>query len=482
MTDVAVVGSGPNGLAAAVTMARAGLKVQVFEAAPTPGGGLRTAQLIEPGHFHDVCSAVHPMALASPFFRRFELSRRVGFAVPDISYGSPLDGGRAALAHRSLERTAAGLGRDGAAYRRLMAPLVRRVEGVAGLALNHLLRIPRDPGAAAVFGARTLEQGTLFWNARFRDDLAPALLSGAAAHAVGRLPSATAAGAGLLLGALGHAGGWPVPLGGSAAIARALTADLEAHGAVIQTGTRISSLAELPPARATLLDVAPPALLRLADGQFPAGYRRALEAFRFGNAACKVDFILSGPVPWAAGGLADAGTVHVGGTRAEIAAAENEVASGRHPDRPYVLVAQPSRLDPGRAPAGRHILWTYCHVPAGSTVDMGEAVMAQLERFAPGFRDLVVHFRVTTAAGLAAYDENYVGGDFSAGRMDLRGVFRRPVLSRVPWRTPLPGVYLCSSSTPPGPGVTGMPGFHAAGHALRDMFGMGVPDLGYRRP
>ena len=479
MTDVAVVGSGPNGLAAAVTMARAGLKVRVFEADTTPGGGLRTAELIEPGHFHDVCSAVHPMVLASPFFRRFEVSRRVPLEIPEISYGSPLDGGRAALAYRSLDRTTSGLGRDGAAYRRLMGPLVRRMDGVADLTLNQLLRIPADPVAAAAFGLRTLEQGSRLWNARFREDLAPALLSGVAAHAVATLPSITAAGAGLMLGALAHAVGWPVPRGGSAAIARALITDIEAHGGVIETGRRISSLAELPPARATLLDVAPPALLRLAEGSFPARYRRALESFRFGNGACKVDFILAGPVPWAADGLADAGTVHVGGTRAEMAEAERQVESGRHPDRPYVLVSQPSRFDSGRAPAGRHILWTYCHVPAGSAVDMSEAVMAQLERFAPGFRDLVVQFKVTTAAGLAAYNENYVGGDFSAGRMDLRGTLRRPVLNRVPWRTPLPGVYLCSSSTPPGPGVTGMNGFHAASYALKDMFGLAVPELGH---
>ena len=300
MTDVAVVGSGPNGLAAAVTMARAGLKVHVFEAAATPGGGLRTAELMEPGHFHDVCSAVHPMVLASPFFRRFELSRRVPLEVPELSYGSPLDGGRAALAYRSLDRTVAELGRDGAAYRQLMEPLVRRVEGVADLTLNQLLRIPADPLAAAAFGLRALEQGSPLWNARFSQDLAPALLSGVAAHAVAPLPSITAAGAGLMLGALGHAGGWPVPRGGSAAIAQALTADIEAHGGVVETGRRITSLAELPPARATLLDVAPPALLHLAEGRLPPRYRSALASFRFGNASCKVDFILSGPVPWAA--------------------------------------------------------------------------------------------------------------------------------------------------------------------------------------
>ena len=417
------------------------------------------------------------MVLASPFFREFGLSRRIRLEVPEVSYGSPLDGGRAALAYRSLERTAAGLGRDGAAFRKLMAPLVDRVDGITDLTLNQLLRVPRDPVAAGLFGLRTLEQGSRLWGLRFREDLAPALLSGVAAHAVSPLPALAAAGAGLMLGALAHADGWPVPVGGSAAIAKAMIADLEAHGGVVETEARIDSLAELPPVRATLLDVAPPGLLRLAEGKFPDRYRRALESFRFGNGACKVDFILSGPVPWAAPGLADAGTVHVGGSRAELAEAENLVAAGRHPERPYVLVSQPSRFDASRAPEGRHILWSYCHVPAGSTVDMGEAVMTQLERFAPGFRDVVVRYKVTTAASLAEYNENYVGGDFSAGLMDLRGLVRRPVLGPVPWRTPLRGVYLCSSSTPPGPGVTGMPGFHAAKYALKDIFGLGVPSL-----
>lgn len=478
MPDVAVVGSGPNGLAAAVTMARAGLKVHVFEEAATPGGGLRTSELMQPGHLHDICSAVQPMALASPFFQAFELARRIHLITPELSFASPLDGGRAALAYRSLDRTAEGLGRDGPAYHRLMAPLVRRAAGVADFTLNQLLRIPHDPVAAVLFGLRTLEQGSPAWNTRFRDDLAPALLTGVAAHSVGALPSLAPAGAGLMLGTLAHAQGWPIPTGGSASIASAMVRDIEAHGGSVETGRRIDSLAELPAVRATLLDIAPPALLRLSGDRLPAGYRRSLASYRFGNAACKVDFILAGPVPWQAADLADAGTVHVGGTRAEMAEAENQVAAGKHPDRPYVLVSQPSRFDDSRAPKGRHILWTYCHVPAGSTKDMGEAVTAQLERFAPGFRDLVVQVQVTTAAGLAVYNQNYVGGDFAAGLMDLRGLIQRPVVSPVPWRTPLPGVYLCSSSTPPGPGVTGMPGFHAAKYALKDIFGLPLPRLG----
>lgn len=478
MPDVAVVGSGPNGLAAAAVMARAGLSVEVFEAAETIGGGTRTAELMQPAHFHDICSAVHPMALASPFFRAFELARRVDLVVPELSFGSPLDGGRAALAYRSLDRTAEALGRDGDAYRKLMGPLVHRIHGVMDLTQHQLLRFPRDPVAAVLFGLRTLEQGSPLWNVRFREEFAPALISGVAAHAVSHLPSLAAAGAGLMLSALGHADGWPIPVGGSASIAGALAEDIKAHGGLLHTGTPVESLKELGPARATLLDVAPRGLLHIAGAALPDRYRRSLESFRYGNGSCKVDFILSAAVPWAASALADAGTVHVGGTRAELAYAENEVSAGRHPDRPYVLVAQPSPFDNRRAPAGRQILWTYCHVPAGSTRDMGEAVTAQLERFAPGFRDVVVQAHVTTAAELAEYNRNYIGGDFSAGVMDVRGLLQRPVVSPVPWRTPLRGVYLCSSSTPPGPGVTGMPGYHAAKHALKDIFALPVPALG----
>lgn len=478
MPDVNVVGAGPNGLAAAAVMARAGLSVEVYEAGTAIGGGTRTSELMQPGHFHDVCSAVHPMALESPFFRAFELSRRVELISPELSYGSPLDGGRVALAWRSLDRTAYELGRDGAAYRHLLAPLVARIDGIMDFTQNQLLRIPRDPLAAAIFGLRTAEQGTPLWNLRFREDKAPALLAGVASHPISHQPSLAAAGAGLMLSALGHAQGWPIPRGGSMAIAESLAQDIRAHGGTIHTSTPVDRLADLPSARATLLNVSPRGLARMAGDSLPARYRSSLESFRYGNGACKIDFILSGPVPWQAAGLADAGTVHVGGTRAELARSENDVAAGRHPERPYVLVSQPSRFDAGRAPDGRQTLWTYCHVPAGSTRDMTAAVTAQLERYAPGFRDLVLQSHAVSAAGLADYNRNYIGGDFSAGAMDLRGLVQRPVVSPVPWRTPLRGVYLCSSSTPPGPGVTGMPGLHAATHALKDMFGLPVPELG----
>ncbi|SDX00232.1 Phytoene dehydrogenase-related protein [Arthrobacter sp. cf158] len=478
MADVAVVGAGPNGLAAAVVMARAGLDVHVYEAADAIGGGSRTRELVEPGYLYDVCSAVHPMALASPFFRDFELSRRIDLRVPEVQHGTPLDDGGAALAYQSLERTVLGLGVDGPAYRRLMEPLLARVTGVVDFTSNQLLRIPKDPLAALRFGLATLDQGTPLWGRRFREEAAPALLTGVMSHALGSQPALSSTGAGLLLSVLAHADGWPVPVGGSMSIARAMADDLTAHGGTIHVGERVDSLEQIRPAKAVLLDVAPPTLARIGGTELPDNYRRALEAFRFGNAACKVDFILSGPVPWLDPGLAMAGTVHVGGSRMAMAESENLVVMGKHPTDPYVLVSQPSLLDPTRAPEGRHVLWSYCHVPANSTVDMAEAVTARIERYAPGFRDVVVASQTTTAAQLAEYNENYVGGDFSAGILDLRGLVQRPVVSNVPWRTPLPGVYLCSSSTPPGPGVTGMPGYHAAKYALKDIFNVRVPGLG----
>ncbi len=476
--DVAVVGSGPNGLAAAVTLARAGLRVQVFEAEAAPGGGSRTAELTLPGFHHDVCSAVHPMALASPFFRAFGLERRIDLRIPELSFGHPLDGGRAGLAWRDLDRTVDELGRDGRAYARLMHPLVAHDDEVTEFTGSTLLRVPRHPLIAARFGLRALEQGTPAWNVRFREDLAPAMLTGVAAHTIQPLPSLATAGAGLVLTVHAHARGWPIPVGGSGAIIGAMIDDLVAHGGEVVTDAPIDDLAALPAARATVLDVTPRALARIAGRRLPDRYRKALRRFRYGNAAAKVDFALSGPVPWANAALAEAGTLHLGGSRAEIAAGEREIAKGRHPESPYVLVSQPSIVDSTRAPEGAQTLWTYTHVPAGSTVDPTEAVVRQIERFAPGFRDVILASSSRTAVQMQDENRNYIDGDIAAGAASMVQLVRRPVLSPDPWRTPLAGVYLASSSTPPGPGVHGLAGWHAARSALRHTFGVtSMPDL-----
>ena len=476
--DAVVVGSGPNGLAAAVTLARAGLSVRVYERSAIVGGGAATAELTLPGFHHDICSAVHPMALASEFFQRFQLSERIDLKVPEVSYGHPLPDGTAGLAYRSLDRTVAELGRDGAAWHRLFAPLVEHIDGVADFTGNQLLRMPASPATALRFGLRALEQGSPLWNLRFREDAAPALLSGVSAHSIRSMPSLATAGAGLTLAAYAHAGGWPIPVGGSGAIVGALVDDLLAHGGEIVTDTHIHSLDELPSARVVMLDLTPRALLELANGALPAGYARRLAAFRYGNAVAKVDFALSDPVPWQAAGLHAAGTVHVGGTRAQIRRAENTVAAGRHSDQPYVLVAQPGVSDSSRAPAGKHTLWAYTHVPRGSTVDQTETIVAQIERFAPGFRDTILAQSSRTAQDVARHNPNYVDGDIAAGEVSLTQLVRRPVLSPDPWRTPLTGVYLCSSATPPGPGVHGLAGWHAARSALRHDLGVRTsPDL-----
>lgn len=476
--DAVVVGSGPNGLAAAVTLARAGLSVRVYEKNSLIGGGASTAELTLPGFRHDVGSAVHPMALASEFFQRFGLRERIDLSVPEVSYGHPLANGEAAIAYHDLERTAAGLGVDGREWLRLFRPLVRHVHEVSDLVGNQLLRVPRHPLTAARFGARVLEQGSPFWNLRFREEQAPSLLTGAYAHAIRALPSLSTAGAGLILATHAHARGWPIPIGGSSAIVGALVDDLLAHGGEIYADTHIRRLNDLPAARIVLLDVTPRALIELADGALPTRYARRLARFRYGNAVAKVDFALSGPVPWSAPELRNAPTVHVGGTRAEIARAENEVSRGRHADRPYVLVSQPSIVDATRAPAGRHVLWAYTHVPSGSDNDQTEPITRQIERYAPGFRDVILASASRTARDMANYNPNHVGGDIAAGDVSMRQLLARPVLSPDPWRTPLPGVYLCSSSTPPGPGVHGLAGYRAALSALRHEYDVHEsPDL-----
>ncbi|MCP2308339.1 phytoene desaturase family protein [Kitasatospora paracochleata] len=475
--DAAVVGSGPNGLAAALVLAGAGLRVEVHEAADTVGGGTRTAELTLPGFRHDLCAVAHPMALASPFFRAFDLASRVEMLQPEAAYAQPLDGRPAAVAWRDLDRTAERLGRDGPAWRALFRPLVEDWPGLVDAALTDRRRPPAAPLTAARLLLRVAEFGTPAWSARLRDPAARALLAGVAAHAVRPPRTLPAAGAGLLLAALGHAVGWPIPRGGSQAVADAMAAELTRRGGRIVTGHRVDSLTDLPRARAVLLDTSPAGLLRIAGPRLPDRYVRRLRGYRYGSAACKVDFALSGPVPWADPDCAYAGTLHLSGTREETAALEREVGAGRHPDRPYVLTVQPGIVDPTRAPAGQHTLYTYAHVPHGSTVDVGDAVTAQLERFAPGFRDLVLARRTTTAADLAAYNANYVGGDIGAGAMSLWQTVFRPVPALDPYTTPLPHLYLCSAATPPGPGVHGMSGLHAARRALHRTFALRTDPL-----
>jgi phytoene dehydrogenase-like protein len=469
--DAVVVGAGPNGLAAAVVLARAGLRVRLYERESTIGGGARTAELTLPGFSHDVCSAVHPMALASPFFRAFGLADRIELAVPEISYAHPLDGGRAGIAYRDLAATVSSLGRDGAAYRRLIGPLTAHAVELAKISGSTLARPPRHPFVLAALGLRALEQGGPAWNSRFGEEIAPALLAGAFAHANRALPDVGSASAGLVLAAHAHAAGWPIPIGGSQAIVDALAADFTAHGGEIELDTEITNIAELPRSRTVVLDVTPRALVALTGDALPAAYARRLSRFRYGNAVAKVDFALDGPVPWKHPELAGAVTLHLGGTRAEIAASEARVAAGGLPDSPYVLVSQPSIVDRSRAPAGRQVLWAYTHVPSGSAADREAAITAQIERFAPGFRDRILASASSTALDTERHNPNYVGGDISSGDVSLAQLIARPTLID-PWTTPLRGVYLCGAGGAPGPGVHGMGGLNASKRVLAREFGM----------
>ncbi|PRX05123.1 UNVERIFIED_ORG: phytoene dehydrogenase-like protein [Actinomadura viridilutea] len=478
MTDAIVVGAGPNGLAAALVLANAGLQVEICEAASTIGGGARTAELTLPGFRHDVCSAAHPMALASPFLRAFDLARHgVEMLQPPVAYAHPLDGGRAGLAWRDLDRTVEGLGRDGRAWKSLFGPLVDRWQRLSGLALSDQRHIPLDLRVMASLGLRLVEQGSPLWNLRFRTQAAPAMLTGVSSHASSPPRALAPAGVGLMLATLAHAVGWPIPRGGSQAIVDAMAAEFTRLGGRIFTDHRVRKLSDLPRARAVLLDVSPAGLLDIAGDELPSRYARRLRAFRYGTAACKVDFALSGPVPWTAEGCDQAGTLHVIGSREEALAAEREVAAGRHAERPYVLVVQPGVVDETRAPKGHHTLWTYAHVPHDSPRDVSEAIIAQIERFAPGFRDLILAKHVRTARDQARHNPNYIGGDIGGGALTTWQLLARPAPRWDPYTTPLRGVYICSASTPPGPGVHGMSGVHAARRALRRRFGIEPPAI-----
>ncbi|RZU32019.1 phytoene desaturase family protein [Blastococcus saxobsidens] len=473
--DAVVVGAGPNGLAAALRLAAAGLRVQVVERNAQAGGGIRTAELTRPGFAHDVCAAVHPMAAAAPFFREFDLaSRGVRLLHPDIPYAHPLDGGRAAVAHRSLAETAEGLGRDAPAYRRLMGPLVESGEAVVDYILGSAFRrLPtRAVPALASFAVNGLPD--IGWLTRrwFSTDGPRALLAGAAAHGMLELTRPITGGLGLLLGMLAHHSGWPLVEGGSQRMADAMVTALEEQGGEVVTGHEVTDLREFDGMPAVLLDTSPAGFVRMAGDRVHGGYRRWVGRYRHGPGVFKVDWALSEPVPWTNPQVRRAGTVHLAGTLDETVTAESAPAAGRHPERPFVLVVQPTVVDPARAPSGRHVLWAYVHVPHGSTVDMTGRIETQIERFAPGFRDTVLDRHTMNAPQLEAYNPNDVGGDISNGEASLWQMLARPVPRWNPYKTPVRGTYLASAATPPGPAVHGMCGDNAARVALREVFGV----------
>lgn len=469
--DAVVVGAGPNGLAAAVELAQRGFEVCVLEAAATVGGGTRSAELTLPGFLHDECSAIHPLGILSPFFRRLPLAAHgLEWLRFPASVGHPLDDGPALLITRSLEATAERLGPDAARWRRLLAPFLERPHELLAELLGPLHWRVRHPLLLARFGLAGLQPAARL-AARFEGPGARALFAGCAAHAVLPLESYATAAVGLIFALTGHVEDWPCARGGSGAIARALASLLLELGGKLELGRPVRTLRDLPAARAVLFDLSPRPLAAIAGDELPRAYVRRLAAYRYGPGTFKLDWALAGPIPWRAAGLADASTVHVGGTLEEIAAAERDAWVGRSCARPYLILCQQSRVDPSRAPAGKHTGYAYCHVPHGSTEDMTARIEAQVERFAPGFRDLVLARHVTRPADFEAKNPNYVGGAVTGGAADLRQLFTRPVARLDPYSTPNPRLFLCSASTPPGGGVHGMCGYHAARSVARRLGG-----------
>ena len=468
--DAVIVGSGPNGLAAAITLARRGLRVIVIEGNQTIGGGSRSTALTLPGFTHDVCSAVHPLALTSPFFKSLDLTGHgVEWCLPPVSLAHPLDDGQAVLVHSSVALTAAQFGVDAAAYCRLYQPLVDRYPRLMNYLLSQL-RVPAAPFDMARFGLQALRSAAGLARSRFHTTEARALFAGMAAHGMLPLEQLGTASFGLVLALSAHAVGWPVVKGGSQSIVDAMAAILRELGGEIVTGQVVSDLDQLPKARATLLNVSPRNLLAITGDRLPRAYRSRLARYRYGPGVFKVDWALSAPVPWSNPEIARSATVHLDGTLEEIIVSERQVAAGDHPDRPYVLLVQPSLFDQTRAPAGSHTAWAYCHVPNGSTRDMRAVIEAQVERFAPGFRETILAASTINAQQYEVYNPNYVGGDINSGAQDLGQLFTRPVARWDPYATALKGVYLCSSATPPGGGVHGMCGHLAAQSALRREF------------
>jgi phytoene dehydrogenase-like protein len=464
--DAVIVGSGPNGLAAAITLARAGRSVLVLEAANSVGGGMRSAELTLPGFVHDVCSAIHPLGVASPFFQSIALEDHgLEWIHPPAPVAHPLVDGTAAIVRRSLDETARGFGIDAADYERLLGPLVAD----AGKILPQVLgppRLPRHPWAMLRFGIRGMQSARSLVH-RFHEERVRGMFAGMAAHSVLPLEWRFTAAVGLMFCLTAHFRGWPFPRGGSRQLAGAMHSYLQSLGGRVETGVPIANLSEIPPARAILFDTSPRQLCQIAADALPAAYRRRLLRFRHGPGVFKVDWALDGPIPWKAAECSGAGTVHVGGSFDDVARAEAAAWGEAPAERPFLLVAQQSLFDPSRAPAGKHTGWAYCHVPPGSTVDMTDRIEARMDEFAPGFRDLILARHVMGPADFEQHNPNYIGGDITGGVMDLRQILARPALRLTPYATPARNLFLCSASTPPGAGVHGMCGFHAANAALR---------------
>ena len=460
--DAIVVGSGPNGLAAAIALARAGHSVRVYEAQPVPGGGLRSAELTHPGFVHDVASTVHALALISPFLKELPLAQfGATFAQPEAPFAHPLDDGTSVVVERSVDATADALGQsDARAYRRLVGPFVEHVDTLMDALLGPFSL--RHPIAMARFGRKAIRSAASLAHHAFESERARAMFAGVAAHSMVPLEKLATSGYALGLIVSAHAVGWPVARGGSQQLCNAMIAYLKSLGGEVLINSRVDTLAELPRSRVVLCDVTPRQFMTLAGGRLPRVYRWRLSRYRYGPGVFKMDWALKAPVPWRSADCARAGTIHLGGTLAEIADSERAPWSGAVSDRPYVLVVQPSRFDATRAPEGKHTLWAYCHVPNGSTVDMRGRIESQIERFAPGFRDCIEARSVAFPADLERGNENLIGGDIAGGAADLAQLYTRPIASLHPYRTPIDGVFLCSSSTPPGVGVHGMCGFHAA--------------------
>lgn len=466
-TDAVVVGAGPNGLAAAIALAQAGVSVRLIEACNEPGGGMRTAALTKPGFLHDVCSAVHPMGILSPFFRTLPLEQHgLVWLRGQASVAHPLDDGPAVMLYRSLERTGKGLGRDARAWRALIGPLLRDPHALLADAMAPL-GIPAHPIAFMQFGLRAAFSANRLARLWFREERARALFAGCAGHSLLPLTRPLSAAFGVMFSFTAHVEDWPVAQGGSQAITRALASYLTSLGGRIETGHRVESLAAFGDARVVLFDTSPDQLARIAGDALPAGYRRRLGRYRYGPGVFKLDWALDGPIPWRDPTCREASTVHVGGTLAEVCASEHDMFHGRHSERPFLILCQQSEIDPTRAPAGKHTGYAYCHVPSGSTVDMTAAIEGQVERFAPGFRDRILARHAMNTADFERYNPNYLGGAITGGVADALQLWTRPVARLDPYSTPNPRLFICSAATPPGGGVHGQCGYWAAQSALR---------------